>query len=106
MQHSLTALHVLYAQAAEFLAAYAVVEQGGQDSAIADALEGVVGRRIEQLAGLGITECRRAAFVVVGHWPLDAVDRIAGDRVVLAEIIEQRRQRRELATDAGRRERA
>jgi len=47
------------------------------------------GRRVEQLAGLGVTECRRAAFVVVGHWPLNPVDRIAGDRVALAEIIEQ-----------------
>ena len=64
-----------------------------------------IGRRIEQLAGLGITEGRRAAFVVVGDWPLDAVDRIAGDRVALAEIIEQGRERRELAADAGRGER-
>ena len=40
MQHALTALHVLYAQAAEFLAADSVVEQGGQDGTIADALEG------------------------------------------------------------------
>ena len=102
MQHPLTALHVLNAQAAEFLTADAVIEQGGEDGAIADALERIVGRRVEQLAGLGITQCWRAAFVVVGHWPLDAVDRIAGDGVVLAEIIEQGRERRELAADAGR----
>jgi hypothetical protein len=29
-----------------------VIEQGGEDGAIADALEGIVGRRIKQLAGL------------------------------------------------------
>jgi hypothetical protein len=51
---------------------------------------------------LGITEGRGAAFIVVGHWALDAVDRVAGDRVALAQIIEQSRQRREFAPDAGR----
>ena len=65
-------------------------------------LEGIVGWRIEQFASLGITESRGAAFIVVGHWALDAVDRVAGDRVALAEIIEQGRQRREFAPDARR----
>jgi hypothetical protein len=41
---------------------------------------GVVGWRIEQLAGLGITEGWGAAFIVVGHWSLDAFDRVAGNR--------------------------
>ena len=36
--------------------------------------------------------------------PLDAVDRIAGDGVAFAEVIEQRGQRRELAPDGGRRQ--
>ncbi len=84
MQHALPALHVLYPQATELLAADTMVEQGGQDGAIADALEGVVGRRTEQLAGLGITEGWGAAFVVVGHWAFNAVDRVAGDRIALA----------------------
>jgi len=101
MQHALPALHVLYAQAAELLATDAMIEQGGQDGAIADTLEGIVGRRIEQLAGLGIAEGRGAAFIVVGHRALDAVDGVAGDRVALAQIIEQGRQRREFAPDAG-----
>ena len=51
---------------------------------------------------LGITEGRGAAFIVVGHWALDAVDRVPGDRVALAQIIEQSRQRGEFASDAGR----
>ena len=101
MHHALPALHVLYAQPAELLATDAVIEQGGQDGAIAHALESIVGRRIEQLAGLGIAERRRAAFIAVGHRPLDAVHRIAGDGVLFAEIIEQRRQRREFPPDAG-----
>jgi hypothetical protein len=45
-------LHVLDAQPAELLAADAVIEQGGQYRPIAHALEGIVGRRVEQLAGL------------------------------------------------------
>src|SRR5258708_23191444 len=66
-----------------------MIEQGGQYRPIADALERVGRRSIEQLAGLNIAERRRAAFVVVGHRPLDAVDRIAGDCVALAQIIQQ-----------------
>jgi hypothetical protein len=75
MQHALPALHVLYTQATELLAADAMIEQGGQYRPIADALEGIVGWRVEQLAGLSITEGWGAAFIVVGHWALDAVDR-------------------------------
>src|SRR6202034_4507580 len=102
MQHALAALHVLHAQAAELLAADAVIKEGGPDGAIADTFESIGGRSVEQLAGLGITARWRAAFVVVGHWPLDAVDGVAGDRVALAEIVEQGRQCRELAANAGR----
>ena len=50
-----------------------VIEQSRQYRPIADALEGIGGRGIEQLAGL---------------------DRIAGDRVTLAQIIEKGRRRR------------
>jgi hypothetical protein len=54
VQHALTALDIPDPEPAELLAAEAVIEQGGEDGAIAHALEGVLGRRIEQLAGLGI----------------------------------------------------
>jgi hypothetical protein len=37
---------------------------------------------------LRIAQGRRAAFIAVGHGALDAIDRIAGDGVVLAEIVE------------------
>jgi hypothetical protein len=62
MQHSLTALHVLYAQSAELLAADAVVEQGGENGTIANTLEGIGRRRVEQLAGLSVAERRRARW--------------------------------------------
>lgn len=54
VHHTLTALHVADAQPAEFFAADAVIEQGGQDGAIALALERVFGRGVEQFAGLRI----------------------------------------------------
>src|SRR5947209_854661 len=53
-----------------------------------------------------VAECRRAAFVPVGHWPFHSVHRIAADSVAFAEIIEERGQRRELAPNAGRRQTA
>jgi hypothetical protein len=58
------------------------------------------------LRACGVAECRRAAFVPVGHWPFHSVHRIAGDSVAFAEIIEERGQRRELAPNAGRRQTA
>jgi hypothetical protein len=60
--------------------AHAVIEQGGQDGAVARALE-----------RLGIAQRWRAAFIAVGHRPLHAVDGIAGHGVALAEVIEQGR---------------
>ena len=105
MHHALTALNVPHAQPAQLLTAQAVIEQGSQDGAIAFALERVVWRRFEQLARLRIAERRRAAFVSVRERPFHAIDGIAGDGVALAEVIEQRRQRRQLAPDGGGRQR-
>ena len=59
MHHALTALHVLDSQPAQLLAAHAVIEQGGQDDAIAHALERVAGRCLQELARLGVAERRR-----------------------------------------------
>ncbi len=52
MQHRLTALDISDTQSAELLAAHAVIEEGREDGAIADALDGIFWRRIEQLARL------------------------------------------------------
>src|SRR5262245_51568505 len=46
---------------------------------------------LEQLPGLGVTERRRRAFVAIGSRTLHPIDRVAGDSVVLAQLIEQRR---------------
>ena len=64
--HAVTVLNVANTQAAKLLAAHTVMEQGGQDSAVAQALERVRRRRFEQFAGLSVAERRRRAFVTVG----------------------------------------
>ena len=54
MHHTLTALHVPDPQPAQLLAADAVIEQGRQDGPIANALERIRRRRLQQLARLGL----------------------------------------------------
>jgi hypothetical protein len=55
------------------------------------ALEDVGWRRIVQLACLGIAQRRRQAFIAIRHRPLHAINRIAGDGVGLAQLVDQRR---------------
>ena len=59
----------------------------------------VVLRRVEQLARLVIAERRRLAFAAFRLRPLDAFDRVMGDGVLLAQIFEQRGERREPVPD-------
>ena len=63
MHHTLTALQIAEPQPAEFLAADAVIEQGGEDGPISNALERTLGRRIKKLAGLSIAKRRRRTFI-------------------------------------------
>ena len=55
--------------------------------------------RGEQVARLVVADRRRLAFAAFGLRPLDAFDRVVGDGVLLAEIFEQRGQRREPVPD-------
>jgi hypothetical protein len=48
-----------------------------------------------------IAERRRLAFTAFCPWPFDAFDRVMGDGVLLAEIFEQRRQRRQPVPDGA-----
>jgi len=69
-------------------------------STVTFALEGVSWGRIEEHAGLLVTECGCEAFVVVERLgPLHALHRIVHHGVALAEIFEQRRDGRELAAN-------
>ena len=70
-------------------------QQGGEDGAVALALDRVGLRRVEQFAGLVIAERRRLAFAAFRPRPLDAFDRVVGHGVPLAEILEQRGERGE-----------
>ncbi len=55
--------------------------------------------RVEQLARLVIAERRRLAFAAFRLRPLDAFDRVMGDGVLLAQIFEQRGERRQPVPD-------
>jgi len=92
-------LGVLHRELAEFLTAERVVEQGGQNGPVARAFQRLLIGRYEQLAGLGITKGRGLAFVAFVLRALHALDRIVGHGVPVAEILEQRRQRRQPVPD-------
>jgi len=90
VHHALAALYIADAKREQKLfAPDAVIEQGGQYRAVPYALQRIGGRGLQQPPRLRIAEGRRAACVAVGHRALDAVHRIAGDGVVLAQVIEQ-----------------
>ena len=90
---------VPHLELAQFLAPQRVEQQRGQDGAVALALDRVVSRRVQQLARLVIADRRRLAFAAFRLRPLDAFDRVMGDGVFLAEIFEQRGERREPMPD-------
>lgn len=56
MRHALTGLQIPNLKAAKFLAADAVIEQGGENGAIAQTFERIGRRSIEQFASLGVAE--------------------------------------------------
>ena len=100
MQHPFALLQIAHAQRAEFLAAQPMVEERRQDGAIALAFERRRWRCLEEHAGLLITQGRRQAFVGIEDFgPLHAFDGIVHHGVALAEILEERGDRGELAPD-------
>ena len=86
---------------AELHAPQRVEQQRGENGAIALALNRVVRRRVQQLARLMIAERRRLAFGGFHLRPLDAFDRVMGDGVLVAEIFEQRCERRQPMPDGA-----
>jgi hypothetical protein len=94
---------------AQLLAPQRVIEQGRQDGAVAllflfdGFFAGLAlgAGRDEEVAGLVVAERRRLAFAALGLGALDAFDRIVGDGVLLAQIFEQRPQRRQAMPDRG-----
>jgi hypothetical protein len=53
-----------------------VIEQGGKNSEIGRTFERILGRRVEQLGRLGISQRWGRAFIGIGGWPLDTIDRV------------------------------
>ena len=67
MQHPLAQLQVADPQCRQLGAAQPVIEQGGEDGAVAQPLQRVGRRRVEQGAGLGVTERRGRALAGGGR---------------------------------------
>src|SRR5215213_6004991 len=84
---------------AELLAPQRVIEKRRQDGPITLVLEAVAPRRREQFTGLVVTKRRRFAFATLASWPLDALDRVMGDSVLLAQVFEQGGERRQAMPD-------
>ena len=87
VEDALAQLQVVDPQRRELGAALPMIEQCGEDGAVAQPLQGVGRRRVEQGAGLGVAERRRRALAGGGRRPLHAAHRVIGDRVLFAEII-------------------
>ncbi len=101
MEHAFAALDVFHFELAELFAAQAMVEQGSEDRAVALSFKRVWRWRIEESPRLVVGECRCRAFVHVCCGALHAVNRIVGDGVLFAEVVEQGRECRELPADRG-----
>src|ERR1700722_15576503 len=99
MLRNYLAVHSIFVKLTVPLAPQRMKEQGGKKGAGALAAEGVVLRRLEEFARLMIGDRRRLAFAAPSLWPLDALRRVMGHRILVAEIFEQRRQRREPVSD-------
>jgi len=82
---------ILDRQFAELLPPKRVVEQGGEDRAIAFALERGIFRSLQELSRLVVPKRRRLTFISVDHRALHALDRVVRDGVAVAEVLEQRR---------------
>jgi hypothetical protein len=89
-------------EAAQFFAAQPVVEEGGQDGAIAFAFQRVRRGRFQQRPDLAVAQRRRLAPIVIGLGALDPADRVVADGIGLAEVVEERGDRGEFSADGTR----
>ena len=95
-------VHVLDAQLHELFPADAVVQERGEDGAVALALEGGWVGRLEQRAGLGGADGGGAALPCRGAGgPGDARHGVVLDGVLIAQVGVQRAQGGELAADGA-----
>jgi hypothetical protein len=92
---------ILDLELAQFLTPQRVEQQGGKNGTVALALDGVFVGGGQQLACLMIADGWRLAFAAFCPRPLNALDRIMGDGVFLAQIFEQRGERCQPVPDRG-----
>lgn len=88
-------LEVLDGQLAQLLAAQCVIQQGGQDGPVSLALERDTVGRIEQRSRLVIAQRRCLALVALDRRAFHPLNGFVRHRVVVAQVVEQRRQRRQ-----------
>jgi hypothetical protein len=79
------------------------LQADGEDCPVAQAGDGIFGRRVEHLARLHLGEGERRAFAAIDRRPLDLADGIARGVAVAHQVLIERRQRREASVDRRRR---
>ena len=80
-------LEVPHPEFAQLITAKCVIKKRRQDSAIAQAFDGLLIGRYEQLASLVVAERRRFSFLGFNARTLHALDRIVLHGVLVAEIL-------------------
>ncbi len=83
----------------KLLAPQSVVEQQGEEGAIALSFQVVASGKPQEVPCLGIVERRRLALIVLHLRPADPFDRVVGHGVGVGQILELRREGGELAAD-------
>jgi hypothetical protein len=78
-----------------------VEQQRRENCAVAFAFDRILVRRHQEIARLVVANRRRLAFAAFRLRPLDAFNRVMGDGVFVAEIFEQRGQRRQPVADGA-----
>ena len=81
----------------EFGTAQAMVQHDRQNGPVPLPLQGVSGRRLQQLSRLEVAQSRRLAGLALNSRPLHAFDRVVGDSVLVTQVLEQRGEGGQLA---------
>ncbi len=102
MHHPSARLNVANRKRAKLRAAKSVKEQGGENRPVAKPLQCRRRRRVKDCLRLIIAQGRGFSLIRSGIRPLHAIDGIERHSITLAEVIEKRRDRGELAPHSCR----
>src|SRR5262249_12058648 len=84
---------------AQFFPPKTVIEERGEDCAVSDSLQGFLGWKGEQLSGLVIGDGWRFAFITLHLRSLNSFHGIVRHGVLVAEVLEERRECRKAVSD-------